>query len=352
MIAERVSDAIAEALICDLVAIQSPSHHEAAAVSHLVAWMRDQGYDDACIDESGSAVGVIGFGTRTVVLLGHIDTFPGDIPSYIEGRTLYGRGAVDAKGSLCAFAAAARRAELPADLRVVVIGAVEEEARSSKGAQHAARVWQPDLCLIGEPSNWDRITLGYKGRLILTYRWRGALAHSASAVLSPAEHAVAYWQHVRDYAETFNAGRSGLFDRLDVTLQSIHSGQDGAFGHAEAQIGLRLPPDIDPHALAAELSPLDDGTVEASGHEVAHRAEKSSPVARALLGAIRAHGGTPRFVHKTGTSDMNVVAPVWNCPIAAYGPGDSRFDHTPDEQLDLDEYLRAIRILADALGRM
>ncbi len=43
---------------------------------------------------------------------------------------------------------------------------------------------------------------------------------------------------------------------------------------------------------------------------------------------------------KLGTSDMNVVGPVWQCPILAYGPGDSSLDHTPEEQIVLDDYLR------------
>ncbi len=206
---------------------------------------------------------------------------------------------------------------------MVVIGATEEEARSSRGARHALTQWQPDACLIGEPSQWDRITLGYKGRLILRWRWHGALAHSASEVLTPAERAVAYWQRARAYAEAFNTGREGTFARLDATLQDITSGRDGAYGWAEAEIGFRLPPGVDPHALAAALAPEDDAQVEASGHEVAHVADRDTAVSRALRGAIRAQGGQPRFVHKTGTSDMNVVGPVWNCPIAAYGPGDS-----------------------------
>ena len=57
----------------------------------------------------------------------------------------------------------------------------------------------------------------------------------------------------------------------------------------------------------------------------------------------------PGFVLKTGTSDMNVVAPVWRCPIVAYGPGDSALDHTPHEHLSLDEYWRAITVLEAAL---
>ena len=46
---------------------------------------------------------------------------------------------------------------------------------------------------------------------------------------------------------------------------------------------------------------------------------------------------------------MNVVAPVWHCPIVAYGPGDSALDHTPNEHLPLDEYWRAVNVIEHAL---
>jgi LysW-gamma-L-lysine carboxypeptidase len=52
---------------------------------------------------------------------------------------------------------------------------------------------------------------------------------------------------------------------------------------------------------------------------------------------------------KTGTSDMNILAPVWGCPAVAYGPGDSRLDHTPDEAMDLNEYERGIEVLTRVL---
>ncbi len=343
---------LAESLLVDLVSTPSPSHQESDAVRLLVDWMANNGFEETFIDEAGNAVGIIGSGSRDVVLLGHIDTFGGIVPIRQEDRLFYGRGAVDAKGSLCTFAAAAAQATLAEDIRLIVIGAVEEEASSSKGARYAATQYQPEVCIIGEPSNWDRITLGYKGRLLLRYRWDGALAHSASEVTSAPEHAVAYWQHIQAYVNTFNAGRESIFSRLDATLQSINSGQEGAFGWAEAVIGFRLPPDVKPHTLADELRTDSDATVTAFGHELAYVAEKDSPLTRALRGAIRVNGGTPRFVHKTGTSDMNVVGPVWNCPIVAYGPGDSALDHTPDEHLDLDEYLRAIDVLKAALERL
>jgi LysW-gamma-L-lysine carboxypeptidase len=63
-------------------------------------------------------------------------------------------------------------------------------------------------------------------------------------------------------------------------------------------------------------------------------------------------GGKPGFVVKTGTADLNIVAPVWNCPAVAYGPGDSSLDHTPDEHIVLEEYQKAVNVLAEVLRRL
>lgn len=349
----EVSAAAAEQLLHDLVAIPSYSREEQAAVQYLVSWMAGNGYGETFMDEAGNAVGIRGDGPREIVLLGHIDTFPGSPPVRREGRLLYGRGAVDAKGPLCAFAAAGARAQLPNDVRLIVIGAVEEEAATSKGAHYAATQYHPEMCVIGEPSRWDRFTLGYKGRLLLNWEWEGPLAHSAGTIPSPAEQAVAYWRQVVAYCAHFNDGKESLFEQLDASLRDINTGHNGAYGWARAMIGLRLPPGIDPKALEAELRPQDGGaTLRANGHEQAYKADKDTALSRLLRGAIRAQGGKPRFVYKTGTADMNVVGPRWNCPIVAYGPGDSALDHTPDEHIDFDEYLQAINVLTYALEQL
>ena len=131
-------------LVHGLVAIPSLSRQEAVAATWLVSQMRAAGFDRAFIDDAGNAVGELGNpdATRTIVLLGHIDTVPGNIPVRIEGGLLYGRGSVDAKGPLATFVAGAARfgsaAAKAANVRVVVVGAVEEEAATSKGARFIA----------------------------------------------------------------------------------------------------------------------------------------------------------------------------------------------------------------------
>ena len=141
------------------------------------------GYARAYVDEAGNAVGELGAADapQVLMLLGHIDTVPGDIPVRIEetaaGPVLYGRGSVDAKGPLATFVAAAARVghawAVAHNVRVVVVGAVEEEAATSKGARFIRDRFDgvqnpvPVACVIGEPSGWQRVTLGYKGRLLV-----------------------------------------------------------------------------------------------------------------------------------------------------------------------------------------
>ena len=343
------ADASAEQLLHDLVAIASPSHQEAEAAAYLVSWMRDHGFGEAFVDEVGNAVGIIGKGTKEIILLGHIDTFAGRPPVYVRGRKLYGRGSVDAKGPLCTFAVAASQAAIADDSRVIVIGAVEEEAATSKGAHHVLKRYQPECCVIGEPSHWDRITLGYKGRLLLDWRWEGGLAHSAAEEPSPAEIAVDFWLKVKGCADDYNRAIPSIFARLDASIRAINTFQQDVNGVAEMTIGFRLPPGVAPQDIAAQFEAVDGASISARGAEKAFTADKNNELSRLFRRAIRTHKGVPRFLYKTGTSDMNIVGPGWNCPIVAYGPGDSALDHRPHEHIDLDEYLQAIAVLRSVL---
>lgn len=357
----------AEELLQNLVEIESPSGAESAASSFLVDWMSRHGME-ARVDEVGNAVGVRGSGDREIMLLGHIDTFQGNVTVRRDGRLMYGRGTVDAKGPLAAFAVAAARTLPGVDWRVTVVGAVEEEAASSRGARHILELRRsapPVACIIGEPSRWDRVTLGYKGRLVLRAAIRAPLGHSAGSLKLPPQLGVELWHVVTAFCTERDAEQDAVrpFDRLLPALQEINTRSDDTHGVATLTVGFRLGPRDDPELLAGalethlsewarseEITELELGF---AGAERAHKAAKSSPLVRAFLASVRAAGGAPRFVLKTGTSDLNVVAPGWPSTwLMAYGPGDSNLDHTPDEHVDLEEYAHAIGVLTDVLDRL
>ena len=336
------------ALVGGLVAIPSVSRQERDAVEWLVARMRERGFR-ASIDEVGNAVGEIGEGPRHVVLLGHIDTVPGEIPVRLEDGELVGRGAVDAKGPLAAFVAAA--SERIEGLKVTVVGAVEEESPTSKGARYRATLAAPDWCVIGEPSGWDGVTVAYKGRLVLGVSLARDARHGASPGPTIAEEALALWARIHD------AARSTA--KLDCRLEGMHAAAgDGLVERADLRIGYRVPPGIATDELettARAVADAHDGdadvTIERIASEEPAKTARTTPVATAFARAIASVGGQTTYKEKSGTSDMNVLLPAWSCPMVAYGPGDAQYDHTPIERLSLADYARSIAVLRNVLQR-
>lgn len=359
-------------LIEGLVAIPSVSRQEQAASTWLADRMRAAGYDRAFVDDAGNAVGELGDASaaRTIVLLGHIDTVPGNIPVRIEGDLLYGRGSVDAKGPLATFAAGAARfgsaAAKAANIRVVVVGAVEEEAATSKGARFIAARFDgkndviPTACIIGEPSHWNRVTLGYKGRLLLDFTADQPMAHTAGPDASIASVVVDYWNWVTAHAARFNEGKDKIFDQLMPSLRRfITSTNEQMHDTVDGQFAWRLPLGFDAEGfqrelqqVAAELNPNTTFTLKFKGHEHAWRGDRNNVLVRSFLAGLRSVEAAEKlgFVVKTGTSDMNVVGPAWQCPIVAYGPGDSALDHTPNEHLPVDEYWKAVNVIEQTLN--
>jgi LysW-gamma-L-lysine carboxypeptidase len=342
-------DRQADSLLQGLVEQYSPSTQERSAVEYLIEQMEGLGFY-AYIDGAGNAVGEIGDGERVVLLLGHIDTVPGFIDVRREGSLLYGRGTVDAKGPLAAFVAAAARAGADDGKHIIVVGAVEEEHATSKGARFLLDKFSPDAVIIGEPSQWDCVTTGYKGRLLAQYTLSRGIGHTARPDASVCEEAFAFWQAVTEHATAHNAAHPRMFDQLAPSLRTMHSEDDGFVQTATLTLGFRLPPDINIDDLQTTLCTLaGDAGITFSGREVAFHTAKNTPLARAFVRAIDAEGGRIQFKVKSGTSDMNVVGPVWNYPILAYGPGDSALDHTPHEHIDLHEYHKSIAVLTRVL---
>jgi len=273
------------------------------------------------------------------------------VPVRRDGDRLFGRGAVDAKGPLAAAITAVARQPVGTGWRFTVIGAVEEEG-SSRGARHLVNRRAPDQLVILEPSGWDAVTLGYKGSLRLRYRLSVPMGHGAGPNQSAGDQAIAFIRRVQDHAAGQSDGQRS-FGRLDVRVLRFHADHDGFRDTAAMTLGFRLPPSFDVEALQRQLEGWSDGAeLRFDYADPAVRAEKNTPVVRAFLTGIRDAGGTPRFKMKTGTSDMNILAPTWGCPVLAYGPGDSKLDHTPDEAIDLGEFERGVQVLTTALQQL
>lgn len=351
-------DGAAVDLLTSMLRTPSLCGDEDAVAALLIEAMTDLGFD-ACRDGAGNLVGTLHPAQRSdnageVVILGHMDTVPGSIEVENYDGALYGRGAVDAKGPLATAIVAAARAAPQVRRDVTVIGAVQEEGPSA-GARFLTQRRAPEYLVIAEPSGWDSIVLGYKGSMRFRVEVAVAGGHSAGPLPSAPEIAVGFWNDLVAWcSHRIVAGeQNAAFFALTPSLLAMNSSHNGIEDVATLHIGLRLPPELEPSALQPEIEALlPYGAFSFSPGEPAVRSGKGNPLVASFLRSIRLEDGNPRFKLKTGTSDMNVVSPVWNCPTVAYGPGDSSLDHTPEEHVKVDEYLRGIRVLTRVLEEL
>ena len=352
-------------LLQSMLEYYSPSGSEAELASFLKHQMNAEGIDST-IDSAGNVIGVLGKEGPRILLCGHMDTVPGQIPVRVDGDLLYGRGAVDAKASLAAMIHGALRAKEKgqAQAQITVVGVVEEET-SSKGVRALmTRKQGYDLAIFGEPSGASGIVVGYKGslKLHLTFRTRGG--HSASPWLSASsfEEACNFWAKFE--SKLLNNRAQSKFEVVTGCVTNITAGGPGNSVPASAimEIDVRLPPTLKSESLADRVKNFveqysagrRDVTVELriDDQTDAFLGGTNSTALSAFRWAIRkVQGSQMVLLKKTGTSDVNLFAQTQSVPMFAYGPGDSRLDHTPTEHVSISEYLTSIEVYGLALSR-
>jgi len=324
-----------------LVSTPSVSGAESEAAAVLVDYFEAHGRE-AYTDDAGN---VRAPGDDSVLLTSHVDTVPGHIDVRVEDGELWGRGSVDATGPLAAMAAAS------VETGASFAGVVEEETTSA-GARHLVddRV-EPDAVINGEPSGWDALTLGYRGLVAGTYEVATESGHSSRPEPNAVQIATAWTERVR----AAFPDEETVFESVTVKPVSFHGGlaDDGSAVEASVEMQFRLPPGTTAAGVRETVADCtDEGAVTWTESIPPVMSSPRTPVAGALRAGIREAGGDPTHLRKTGTSDANIYAGAWDCPVATYGPGDSNLDHAPDERIDLAAFDRGVDALTTAADRL
>ncbi|MEV7025612.1 M20/M25/M40 family metallo-hydrolase [Kitasatospora sp. NPDC093558] len=339
----ELTDTDAVALLAEVVAIPSVSGSERKLAERLRDIAAGHGAESH-VDDAGNVHALVGHGTRTVMLLSHLDTVEGDVPFEHSDTLVRGRGAVDAKGPLTAMLVAALTSR-DLGIRIHWVGVVEEETLWSRGAEHVrTTVPVPDAVIVGEPSGASSVTIGYKGMVQLDVRCEVPRTHTATPGPKSSEILVQALARVLD---AYGTRGNDTFDDVGMVIR------DGRFEpfSSECALVFRTPPGTTPDGLLRDVSALlGDGIEVSAVYDVpAVVVPRSSACVKALSRAIVLGGARPAHKLKTGTSDMNTLSRTWNVPMATYGPGDAHQDHTDDEHILIQEYLDGVRVLRAAL---
>jgi LysW-gamma-L-lysine carboxypeptidase len=339
-------DEAAVALLAEAVAIPSVSGDERLLAERFRQVAAGFGAE-SFLDDVGNVHALVGHGSRTVMLLSHLDTVAGVVPFEHGENHIRGRGAVDAKGALTAMLVAALTSP-DLDLGIHWVGVVEEEALSSRGAEHVrTTVPVPDAVIVGEPSGASTLTVGYKGMVHLDARCEVPRTHTATPGLKSSETLIRALNRLLD---TFSTRGNGDFAEIGMVVK------DGRFEPftSACSLSFRTPPGVTADVLRQLVAPILGEHIDVSTvYEVpAVVVARSSACVRALSRAILLEGFQPGHNLKTGTSDMNTLSRSWDVPMVTYGPGDPHQDHTDNEHILIDEYLASVRILRTALREL
>ncbi|WP_245657383.1 M20/M25/M40 family metallo-hydrolase [Herbidospora mongoliensis] len=331
-------------LLTRAVEISSVSRDERELAEYLVSWCHERDID-AEVDEAGNFVASKGSGRHRLLMLGHLDTVPHRWPVQWDDGTISGRGCVDAKGSLVAYLETLHDLDVPPDVQIRVVGAVEEEITSA-GAFFVRDHYKADAVIIGEPSGAGALTIGYYGLLKVRIGVADPVGHTAGqGVTTAADQMVDVLARIR----------SGLTEEGPDALLAvlgIHAVNGGDVQLGEAVLDVRVPSNLALDDLVGLIRDVAQPVeVEVLRATPGHVTARTSPLVKAFSRAFRAEGVVSRFLAKKGSSDMNTLATTWQgVPMVAYGPGDAKLDHTPHEHLEAAEYRQARSVLSRALA--
>lgn len=359
-------DDYAERLLKNMLEIYSPSGEEWKLSAFLWDELERLGFHSR-IDDVGNVIAESGKNSPTVLLCGHMDTVPGNLETRKERGKIRGRGAVDAKSSLAAMIVGASRVRNEFPGRILLLAVVDEEGHGT-GMKHFMRTnsLNVDYAVFGEPSNSDNIVIGYKGHMNVTLKCTTKAGHSAAPWLSEnaVEKAMEIWSLMKGKSEDTIEGKSH-FHNVTGTPIRIEGGSSTNVipSQCEIALDLRVPPEQTCEQVLNTFRRLIDSylksnrgvsiSLHGTNQVEACLMSADSTLARSFSWAIRkVRQKNPTFLKKTGTSDMNLLTTALRIPMIAYGPGDSRLDHTAEEEIAIEDYLAAIQIHEKALGQL
>ncbi len=300
---------------------------------------------------------------------GHLDVVPpgegwtGDaFTPRRHGDLLYGRGAVDMKGSIACFVAAlARTPAGPGTVSLIITG--DEEGDAEHGtralmAHMAQRGVTPDLCLVGEPTSVNRlgdtIKIGRRGSVNMWIGVAGVQGHVAYPHL--ARNPISPLVRILAAIEAIELDQgTDWFQPSNIEITDLHVGNPATNvipAQARARLSIRFNDLHSGAALTERIRAIVEaqgGTLEARISGEAFLTEPGT-LSTLVSEAIQAETSlTPELSTSGGTSDARFLCAL--CPVVEFGLTNATM-HKLDEAVALADLEQLTAIYGRILMRV
>ncbi len=302
---------------------------------------------------------------------GHLDVVPpgenwqfDPFTPTISGDLLYGRGAVDMKGSIAAFVgAAARRPDHSGRLTLIITG--DEEGPATYGTvalieRMKARGLVPDMCLVGEPTSTNRlgdtIKIGRRGSVNIWIEVAGTQGHVAYPHL--ADNPVPLLVRILSDIDALELDQgTEWFQPSNIEVTTIDVGNPVTNvipAKASARLSIRFNDLQSGEALVARIRTIASShssraTVSARVYGDAFLTPPG-PLSSLVADAVRdVTGVSPELSTTGGTSDARYLSKL--CPTVEFGLPNATM-HKLDEAVAVADLMTLEKIYALVLERV
>lgn len=312
---------------------------------------------------------VRGSGGRHFAFAGHVDVVPpgegwtsGAFVPEVRGDLLYGRGAVDMKGAIAAFVAAAARVPDDGTTSLIITG--DEEGPAVYGTRALIdrmrqRGLTPDLCLVGEPTSavrlGDTVKIGRRGSVNIWIDVPGRQGHVAYPHLAdnPITRLIAALAEID--AITLDAGNRWFQpSNIEVTDLAVGNPATNVIpGLASARLSIRFNDEQSGEALGARITEIVQRYAPGARVRSVISGEafltEPGPLSTLVSDAIESRVGIrPELSTTGGTSDARFLVKL--CPVIEFGLLNATM-HKLDEAVALEDLEALTDIYTDILKR-
>lgn len=352
-------------LILRIISAYSPSGRESGVAEIISDYLQGKNLAPQ-IDPAGNVICEFGRGQRSILLCGHMDTIPGELPVKLEGGRIFGRGACDAKGPLLSllFAFESLAKASPAvEGRIMFAGVTDEELYSKGLAELIREDYRSDYAIFGEPGGVSKITVGYRGHVSLRLAIVTPETH-ASAPHLVTNSAELLFEIYSSLKMTLAADNGGSLDKVSIALTEIKSGTAHNIipGNTEATMDIRVPIGSRTDQIVEKIQNLISGfrdrfrdaeiSTEYDEPTEPYRVSLNSPLVRAMNRSILKKGTKPQLITKSGTGDMNTYAKAFGIDAVTYGPGEAKLSHTSEENVSVEEIFSCAEVVKSAIKEL
>lgn len=381
----------------DLIAIPSATtvgEDEEEMAKRIEEEMQDLGYDEVFIDDLGNVHGIVeGEEDSAIMLNSHIDTVGyGDRDAWehdpyaaeIEDGIMYGLGASD---MLCAMAAqvygggALAALDVTPKHDVYVTGELMEEVSEGHAMRFVDEQLDLDLeaVVIGEASEMN-VKRGHRGRCELKIELEGASCHASAPErgINPLYHASAIIDRIEELNEetaTHDFLGKGTIAATNVEVDTpsnnavpaaatiyvdrrLTLGEDEQTVHTELEDAVSAAIDEYGDEVNATIETLDFDTPSWTGYEMESRKyyptwllEEDHQLVQQTYDVVDSVLDTDVEITKwTFSTSGNYTMGVAGIPTIGFGPSWEKYAHTAQDQVEVDNVIKACTVNA-ALGR-